>query len=274
MKQIVKKLIPQNSILYKLMQNLYRYKYWFPKDWKNDMLQDYANYNKKARFIQIGSNNGVSCDPINKLIMNNEWQGILIEPIQYLYEELKSNYHSVRRRLIFENCAIANANGNLKFYRLQKSNLPNLPYWYDQIGSFSKEVVLKHADSIPHFDELLVEEEVKAITFTDLMKKHDIKHLDLIQIDTEGHDFEILKTIPLGELKVDFIMFENKHLRRSDFRKAIKMLKKHGYKIGSQYKDTIAVKKEILPLIKEANKQEYQRAFSGKREWNVQLAHS
>ena len=273
MKSIVKKIIPQNSFVYKLIRNAYRYKFWFPKDWKNDMLQDYANYNPNARFIQIGSNNGVSADPINKLILDNNWHGILIEPIQYLYEELKKNYNSIKNRLVFENCAIANSSGNQKFYRLQKSNLPDLPYWYDQIGSFNKEVVLKHADLVPHFDDLLIEENVKAITFGDLINKHSIKNIDLIQIDTEGYDFEILKMIPFSELKVDFIMFENQHLASSDFKKAIKMLKKQGYKIGSQYKDTIAVKREILPLIKEANKKEYQKAFYNTREMNVKLAH-
>ncbi len=273
MKSIVKKLIPMNSAVYKLMRNIYRYKFWFPKDWKSDMIQDYANYNPNARFIQIGSNNGVSADPINKLIQENNWHGILIEPIHYLYEELKKNYQNIKNRLVFENCAIANSSGNLKFYRLEKSNAPNLPYWYDQIGSFNKVVVLKHADLIPNFHELLIEDNVRAITFRDLLNKHSIKNIDLIQIDTEGYDFEILKMIPFSELKIDFIMFENQHLSNSDFKKAIKLLKSHGYKIGSQYKDTIAIKKDILPLIKEANKKEYQKAFFNSKGMNVKLAH-
>lgn len=273
MKSIVKKLIPMNSAVYKLMRNIYRYKFWFPKDWKSDMIQDYANYNPNARFIQIGSNNGVSADPINKLIQENNWHGILIEPIHYLYEELKKNYQNIKNRLVFENCAIANSSGNLKFYRLEKSNAPNLPYWYDQIGSFNKDVVLKHADLIPNFHELLIEDNVRAITFRDLLNKHSIKNIDLIQIDTEGYDFEILKMIPFSELKIDFIMFENQHLSNSDFKKAIKLLKSHGYKIGSQYKDTIAIKKDILPLIKEANKKEYQKAFFNSKGMNVKLAH-
>ena len=273
MKSFIKNLIPDNSLLYKLIRDIYNYKYWYPKEWSNDILQNYADFKQNVKFVQIGSSNGITADPITQFIKGSNWQGILVEPVKYIFEELKKNYGNIKNRLIFENCAIANSTGNLKFYRLQKSNLPDLPYWYDQIGSFNKEVVLKHADLVPHFDDLLIEENVNAITFNDLINKHSIKNIDLIQIDTEGYDFEILKMIPFSELKVDFIMFENQHLASSDFKKAIKMLKKQGYKIGSQYKDTIAVKREILPLIKEANKKEYQKAFYNTREMNVKLAH-
>lgn len=273
MKTIVKYFIPADSFVYRLIRKVYHLKLWIPKDWKTDMLQGYANYNPNAKFIQIGSNNGISADPINKLIVENNWHGVLIEPIKYLFEDLKRNYSAVQSRLIFENCAIGTTNGEVSFYRMKKSDLPDLPYWYDQIGSFNKDVVMKHANRIPHFSELFMEEKVSTITLRDLLSKHSISRIDLIQIDTEGYDFEILKMIPFGQMKIDFIMFENKHLKKSDFKKAIKMLKKNGYKIGLQYKDTIAVRKEILPLIKEANRKEYKQAFEHALQKSVRFAH-
>ena len=55
--------------------------------------------------------------------------------------------------------------------------------------------------------------------------------------------------IPLSEFDVDFIMFENRHLPEQDYKQAIKMLKENGFKVGTKYKDTIAVKKEIVPFL-------------------------
>ena len=249
MKTLIKNTLPKNSLVYKFIRNIYQYRYWHPKEWENDIIADYAAYKGKVNFIQVGSSNGVSADPINKIIMSHDWHGILVEPVKYIFEELKKNYSLIKDRLIFENSAISNTNGKLKFYRLKKSENPNLPYWYEQLGSFNKEVVIKHKDAIPGFDELFFEDSVNAITFKDLISKHNIKKVDFIEIDTEGYDFEILKMIPFSDLKVDFIMFENRHLSDRDYRKALRLLKDNGFVLGSKYKDTIAVSKEILPFI-------------------------
>ena len=249
MKTLLKNILPANSLLYNITRKFYNYKFWHPKEWRSDILQAYANYNQNVKFIQIGSSNGITADPITNFILNNNWNGILVEPVKYIFEELKKNYSSIKNRLIFENCAIANENGKLKFYRLKKSDQNDLPFWYEQLGSLNKNVVLKHKDSIPNFDELLMEDTVDAITFKKLVDKHSIKKIDFIQIDAEGFDYEILKMIPLADFKVDFIMFENRHLPDQDFKSAIKMLKKNGFQVGTKYKDTIAVRKEIVPFL-------------------------
>jgi FkbM family methyltransferase len=249
MKTLIKNLVPVDSKVYKMIESVYHFRYWHPKEWSNDILVDYANYKTKVNFIQVGSNNGVTADPISRFIINRQWNGVLIEPVPYLFTELLENYKPYSDRLIFENSAIADVNGELKFYRLRKSDNKDLPYWYDQLGSFNKEVVEKHRDSIPGFDELFFEDKVNAITFNDLLQKHKIENVDFIQIDTEGYDYEILKLIPYSSMNVEFIMFENRHLSETDYRQAIRLLKSHGFIVGSYYKDTIAVSREILPYI-------------------------
>jgi FkbM family methyltransferase len=249
MKTLIKNLIPVNSKVYKMMENAYRYRYWHPRSWPNNILIDYANYKSKVNFIQIGSNNGITADPITEFITGKNWSGTLIEPVPYLYNQLVKNYSHCKDRLIFENSAIANVSGDLKFYRLKESKDPSLPFWYDQLGSFNKEVVMKHRDSIPGFDNLFIEDTVSAITFSELIKKHSFKDIDFIQIDTEGFDYEILKLIPFESIDIEFIMFENRHLSDADYRQAIRLLKSYGFAVGSLYKDTIAVKKEILPQL-------------------------
>ena len=103
---------------------------------------------------------------------------------------------------------------------MKKSDAINLPVFYDQIGSFNKEVVLKHRNAIPGFDALFMEDKVNAITFKQLVEKYAITALDLIHIDTEGYDYEILKMIDFKTytgketLALDgFQVFDNKDIK-------------------------------------------------------------
>lgn len=133
--------------------------------------------------------------------------------------------------------------------------MPNLPEWYDQLGSFKKEVVLKHRRDIPFFDELFIEDFVYAITFRELLEKYSIKKLNLIHIDTEGFDYEIIKMIPFADIDMDLIMFEHKHLSDSEFKKALRLLHRNGYRVGiKDGADAIAVKSYIMNNLISSNK--------------------
>lgn len=249
-KNAFRKLFPDNSPVFKFIFKIYRYKYWYPKICKFDLLKAYSSSRDYINFIQIGSNNGIIGDPLYPYIIKNKWTGVLVEPVPYLFEELKVNYLEVVGRLQFENSAIASESGQLTFYRLQKTEIPGMPIWYDQLGSFKKEVILRHKDVIPNFDELLLEDKVAAITFVQLLEKYDIQKLNLIHIDTEGYDFEILKLIPYASFEIEFIMFEHVHLISEEYKKALVLLKKNGYTSRRYNTDTIAIKKGLMSLLK------------------------
>lgn len=251
MRAFIKRIIPADGFIFRLCKTIYHLLRRDPYYWQIDLLEAYANYKKNIKFIQIGSNNGVNGDPIFDYVTNNGWQGILVEPVPYLFEELKNTYKDYHDKLFFENSAISNKSGKLKFYRLEKSDFAELPIWYDQIGSFKKEVVLKHRDSIPLFDDLFIEDAVYAITFKELLTKYAVNNLDLLHIDTEGYDFEIIQLVPFSDLNIDLIMFEHRHLSKSDLRKAIKLLSINGYKAGIQNDaDVIAIKRQVLKPLK------------------------
>jgi FkbM family methyltransferase len=249
MKGLIKKIIPNNSKAFKLLQKIYHHKYWHPKTWKFDIVKAYAEHKKNVSFIQIGSNNGIDNDPIHKHIIHFKWTGVLVEPVPHLFEDLKKNYDPIKERFSFENSAIAAESGKLKFYRLKKSDVKGMPIWYEQIGSFNKAVVEKHKNRIPNFDELLIEDSVNTITFKELLQKHNIQKADLIHIDTEGHDYEILKLIPFAELKVELVMFEHVHLSAADFKSALDLLKRHNFSIGAIDEDVIAVNTGVLAAL-------------------------
>jgi len=194
------------------------------------------------KFIQIGSNDGKSGDPLRNHIIKNNWKGILIEPVHYIYEKLKENYIGYHERLIFVNKAVANDNNPLKFYRLQESSNPHLPEWYDQLGTFDKKTLLKHKNEIPNFDKLLVEEEIGVISIQELVKTYHFDDVNLIHIDTEGFDYEILKLIPFKDISVEILLFERKHLSKLKFLKACLLLHKNNFTLYNIHEDTLGIR--------------------------------
>ena len=244
MRFILRKILPQNSAVYRMIRRCY---HWCNNIWLFDILSSYVAYKRSVHFIQIGSNDGKHGDPIFPYIRRADWKGILVEPVPYLFERLKSNYVEFGDKLLFENSAIANESGRLKFYRLQASEGHDLPEWYDQLGSFKKDVVLRHKNWFPSFDDLFIEDTVNAITFPELLKKHKVETLNLIHIDTEGYDYEIIKTIPFDDIEIDLVMFEHRHLPAREYRQAVKLLNSKGFRVQkNNNSDTTAIKKHIL----------------------------
>ena len=58
----------------------------------------------------------------------------------------------------------------------------------------------------------------------------DGENVDLLNIDVEGYDFEIIKTIDWTKCIPEVLIFEYRHLNLQDFKSAISLLKKQGYK--------------------------------------------
>ena len=56
---------------------------------------------------------------------------------------------------------------------------------------------------------MLYEVITKCISLSDLIKEQNIKHIDLLQIDTEGYDYQILKSIDFTIVKPTIISFEH-----------------------------------------------------------------
>jgi len=189
-------------------------------------------------FIQIGSCDGVGGDPIRRHIIKRHWSGVLVEPVKYLFEKLIENYKN-EKKLIFDNSAISEEKGVRNFYRLTQSN-DSLPAWYDQLGSFSIDNVLKHKEYIPDIENRILVEQVPTITLAGLIEKYSITKIDLLHIDAEGYDYEILKQIKFIHIKPRMILFENAHLIPSDLKASEDFLRENGYFIIRIEEDTFA----------------------------------
>jgi len=167
------------------------------------------------RFIQIGANDGKSYDPISHRVRKHRWRGILVEPIEHLFQALQKTYADVPG-LIFENKAIATFEGIASFYQFPESmtSSPSFPKWGAGMGSLLPPFGSPGHERLKSlgFEPDLIQ--VPCTTLTSLMQYHNFTDIDLLQIDAEGYDGEIICDIDFSSFRPRFIQFEDRHIDR------------------------------------------------------------
>lgn len=211
-----------------------------PEDPLIRVLSEFARACPEATFMQIGANDGDKGDYLQDYV-RNRWRGVLVEPIPYVFASLAGRYGGCPR-LTLVNAAVTDHDGTATLYYLPKADSDDLPYWYDALATFRKDVLLKHEPWIPDIGSRIATIEVRALTFGSLCADNGIEHVDLIQIDTEGYDFEIIRQIDLDRYRPLIVLYEHFHLA-PDERQACELhLREKGYICGSNYMDTLAVR--------------------------------
>ncbi len=205
------------------------------------VLEAFADTRREVFFIQIGSNDAARGDPLRRLVVARGWSGILVEPVPFVFERLVKNY-GPRPGLIFENVAVAEEDGIRDFHHLAPAAGGDVPFWYDQIGSFSREHVLKHRARIPDIETRLVTTRVPCLTFESLCRRHGVERIDLVHTDTEGHDARIVRQIDLARYRPAIVLYEHGHLPRPERDACSEHLRSHGYDCIAAGRDTMCIR--------------------------------
>jgi len=204
-------------------------------------------------FVQVGSNDASFGDPINPFLDIAEWRGIMIEPVPAVYERLVKK-HGGRGGIIFENVAIASGECTRAFYTVDPD--PHDEHsWIDQLGSFNRDVIMSHEKQIAGLDSRIRTSEVRCEPLGKVLARHQVSHVDLLHVDTEGADLEVLGSLDWNLLKPDLVLYEHKHLNDRDRIAAADILAGLNYEMHSRNGDTLAVHESLLasnPLIRKA----------------------
>lgn len=205
---------------------------------------------KKLTFVQIGAMDGKSFDPIYKYIQKYKWKGILVEPLPDYFQELKANYLALSENLIFENFAIDVDERPKKIYRIDPIAIKEglVPEWAKGVSSFyvNRNAIGGRLISEKEYSNLkkyIIEEIVDCISFNTLLKKNNFKKFDLLQIDTEGHDYQILRQVDLRLHTPKMIVLEYYNLPDDEKLQCMNLLKDHSYYCYDLGKDLIGVKR-------------------------------
>lgn len=211
----------------------------YPTYWFQKVLGD-----KKVQIVQIGSNDGRAGDPLYHLLhKKTTWYGLFVEPVSYIFEKLKKNYPDASR-FRFENSAI-NKGESLEFYWVDpvaKEHLVGLPFYFDQLGSFNKDHIIKALDG--KLEPYIISEKVSGITLDGLLEKHQIVDFDILHIDVEGYDWEVLSQLNQKKYQPTFILYEGVHLSKLDLKKSSDFLESN-YILFKHEGDILAVNKSV-----------------------------
>ena len=194
------------------------------------------------RFVQIGSHDGRSNDPLWTFRRHSQWSGILVEPEPHAFERLQENYRPWRHRFTFERAAVAAHSGTRPFYHFKPKEVSDPGYM--QVASLDAVHVSAHAARFGNPD--VIATEVRCVTFDEIGSEHELRKPDLIHVDTEGHDAEILSQLDLHRHRPAVILFEHVHLNAAVRTAAEDRLRRAGYAILELRGDTLAVSKEAL----------------------------
>jgi FkbM family methyltransferase len=174
---------------------------------------------------------------------------ILVEPVREYFDALRDAYSDLPQ-VRFENVAIAEEEGDRDLYRLAPGIDPTEhghSACLTQLSSLRQDRMTDlwdRAERDPAIKEFwhrhTTVERVHCWTFDQLLAQHGLDHVDLLQIDTEGYDYEILRTIDFSRLRPRFINYERELLQKDEYA-CRSMLIAAGYVLFDWGKDTLAV---------------------------------
>lgn len=242
MKQLIRTYLKKSPLLYRMSRSAYKLRYPTQEDILKRQIIKSMRKTSDVFFVQVGSNDGVQGDPIHDFILKYKWSGIFIEPVKVLFNRLKQNYDN-GERFIFENVAIGTKKGIEKFYYVSdKAEVglgEELPYWYDQLGSFNKQNIANALDGklIPY----IVEEEIECVPLAEILARNNVKKIDLLHIDAEGFDYNVLAQMDFSKYQPSVILYESKNLSDIEIKQAASLLKTNGYRLTDDGTDTLAV---------------------------------
>jgi FkbM family methyltransferase len=193
-------------------------------------------------FVQVGANDGVKYDPLRQLILDHRLSGILVEPLPDVFAELKANYAGIPG-LIFENVAIAPATGRMTVYRVPKSLSAAAGRNLTALSSFNRQHLRDEGVPDQHIESVSVE----AVTMAELLARHQVTQVSLLQIDTEGFDDHVIESAFAAGLRPEIINYEHCHLGHRRKIACKQLLRSRGYQfIEVGWRDTLAVRSDSI----------------------------
>ena len=193
--------------------------------------------------LQIGANDGVMADPVYKVITKLQMPAILVEPLPDKFRDLCANYSGVPA-IHFYNVAVSTKSGEAELLRFSQA-AKDLPTWAQGLASFDKNVLLKHKSMMganrAKIENLIESVRVPVLTVADILAKHrNLPEILTLQIDTEGHDFNVVKSAVDANCLPPIINYEHKHLSYQDQFDCRALLATKNYGFFSSAADTLA----------------------------------
>ena len=188
----------------------------------------HARADRDFYFVQIGAFDGVTGDPIYRLVRAHGWRGVLVEPQVEAFELLKKNY-SDQDGLQFFNVVIGPRDGEVRFF--------TAPGGMSQGASLIRRLTVKPGLGRPRPEA----RRIPCWTLATLLREAGAPAaIDLLQIDAEGLDYEIIRSIDFEIFRPAILRYEHNLLSERDRNACLELLAGHGYRFVLEDFDTTA----------------------------------
>ena len=148
----------------------------------------------KGKYLDLGCFHPTKHSNTN-LLYKNGWRGINID-LNPLTIEL---FNFMRPQDINLNLAISNADTEKNLYFINELNTQNT---LDENQLF----FLKKYHNIK--EEEIVKKKIKTKKLDNILKKYNFNKIDFMNIDIEGHELDVIKTIDFKKVKIKYICLE------------------------------------------------------------------
>lgn len=205
------------------------------------LLYQCLNLSREFFFLQIGANDGKLADPIYNFVTENhdKLSGLAIEPMKDVFKQLCDTYKEYPN-IKLANIAIHNSAKEMNLYRVDSQKASGLPAWTKGIASFNAD----HHKLSNTPSDAIITEKVNCVTTEELLNQFGIRHLDLLQIDTEGYDAEIILNFDFSKVKPAIIHFEHGFqsgmIKIDKLKKVYSTLRLQGYDVIFEKDDVTA----------------------------------
>lgn len=136
--------------------------------------------------IDVGSHKGESINIFRKI--NKDANILCFEPQQDCFYFLKNKFKFLKNIKII-NCALSSKRGKKEFFK----NILSTTSTFSKINLKSKHYRVKSLLLDNKLAGFFSKTKVKINTLSFFVKKYKIKNIDLLKIDTEGHELEVLQ---------------------------------------------------------------------------------
>jgi FkbM family methyltransferase len=170
-----------------------------------------------------------------EILQNENVSAILVEPQKIPYERLAERY-ATNPRICLINAAVAEHDGVVKLYVPGSAASPTaslIAQHHRRFGSDAKEVR---------------EIEVPSVSVGSLVKRFRGEGLHLLQVDTKGMDYQILRWFFDAGVEPDVLNFESRHLSKAERLASRQLLNARGYWWIESDQDTFTLKESLVKI--------------------------
>jgi FkbM family methyltransferase len=183
--------------------------------------------NARLTFMQIGAFDGVGDDDLRALVVEHKLRGVLVEPQPAAFARLTQTYRDQPQVALLQ-AAIAEREGSRDLY-CQRGEA-------SMVASFDRRHLLRHGIR----ESEIVTQQVACHTVGSALRAAGMNDVDLLQIDAEGYDWPIIRSIDFSQIRPRVIRFEYRHMTARHADECLLLLASHSYRFVIETRDIIA----------------------------------